>query len=86
MSIGTNDKPFSVFKIDNITKYIIINPKILKIDIENLKLLMYLIHESLMKVSTLLYVDKTHKISYDNLMHLKEKLDLCYLIFEMMLL
>ena len=86
VSIGKNDKPFSVFLFNDITQSFIINPKILEIDIKNLKLLTYLIHQSLMKVSTLLYEDKTHTISDRKLIHLKEKLDLCYLIFEMMLL
>ena len=87
VSIGENKKSFPVFIINDIFDIIDINPQIKKIDNQNKQNIKTLIFQGLMKVQFLLLeVAEDHEISYDKLMYLKEKLELCNLIFEMMLL
>ena len=86
VSIGENNQSFPVFIIDDKFNIIDINPQINKIDIQNKQNIKFLIFQGLMKVQFLLLeVGEDHEISYDKLSYLKEKLELCNLIFEMML-
>ena len=86
VSIGENKKSFPVFIINDIFDIIDINPQIKKIDNQNKQNIKTLIFQGLMKVQFLLLeVAEDHEISYDKLRYLKEKLELCNLIFNMML-